>query len=446
MNFEKVVSVINNILWNYILVLLLLATGIYLSVRIKFLQFKFFTVLKYMFKKRATNVEGDISPFAALNVALGGTVGVGNIAGVATAISLGGPGAIFWMWVSGILGMVTKFTEVVLGVHFRVREKDGPMLGGPMMYIKQGLPKQLHFLAYCFAIFGTLAALGIGNMAQANSVALGAAEFGVPRYVTGLVLILAVGLVTLGGIKRIAEVASVCVPVMCGVYFIAGIIVILRYMYELPQSILLIFQKAFTAQAAIGGFAGTTVANTIRYGIARGIFSNEAGLGSAPIAHSTAKVEHPVRQGLLGMFEVFVDTLVICSITALAIIVSNSWQTGHTGAVLTMSAFGKVFTPIIGNFIVVGSLILTAYSTNLAWGFYGESCCAFLFGHKVRKIYRFLWLPFVMVGALGKLEVIWSVCDMLNGLMAIPNLIALILLIPIVIKLTENFFIQEKLK
>ncbi len=444
MNVENVITKINNLLWGDVLVVFILCVGIYTTVGLKFLQINVPKIFKYLFSKRGENVDGDISPFAALNVALGGTVGVGNIAGVATAISLGGPGAIFWMWVSGLVGMATKFTEVVLGVHYRVREKDGPMLGGPMMYIKYGLPKWLHLLAYLFAIFAAVAALGIGNMAQANSVAVGAEELGIPRYITGLVLIFAVGLVTIGGIKRIAEVATICVPVMCGVYFLAAIVIIFFHITKLPQSIILIFTSAFSTKSLAGGIVAATFKDAIRYGIARGLFSNEAGLGSAPIAHSTAITDHPVRQGFFGMFEVFIDTIIICTITALAIIVTDCWQTGQTAAVLTMNAFSKTFGVKVGSLIVVGSMILTAYDTNLAWCFYGESCSAFLFGHQARIVYRFLWLPFVLIGAMGKLEVIWNICDVLNALMALPNLIAILFLAPVVFNLTKNFITATK--
>lgn len=434
-------NAINSIIWGPLLIILILGVGAYISVGIKFLQIRYLEkIIKHtFFRGTKKDAEGDISPFQALNVALSGTIGVGNIVGVATAITLGGPGAIFWMWISGILGMATKFAEVVLSVYYREKEKGGPMVGGPMMYIKKGLPKIFHPLAYIFAVFGALAAFGIGNMAQANSVADGLLQFGIPRYFTALFLIVAVGLVTIGGIKRIAYTATVCIPFMCMLYFILGILVLIAYIHFIPKAIMLILKGAFTTQAAIGGFAGATVIQAIRYGIARGIFSNEAGLGSAPIAHSTAKTDNPVRQGFWGMIEVFVDTLVICSITALVIITTNSWTSGNTGALLTMEAFSKFFGKTVGYSIVVLSMVLAAYSTNIAWCFYGETCAAFLFGHNVRIFYRILWLPFVLIGALGKLEIIWNICDTLNGLMALPNIIALIILGPTVFKLTEEF-------
>ncbi len=402
---------LNTIVWGPVMVVFILSVGMYITIGIRFLQIKnlyrvFKETLFRPFKKSSENAAGDITPWQALNVALGGTVGVGNIAGVATAISLGGPGAIFWLWISGLVGMATKFAEVVLGIKFRVREKDGPMVGGPMMYIKNGLPKRLHFLAYIFASFGMIAALGIGNMVQANSVASGAAKFGIPFYYTGIFLVLLVGIVTIGGIKRIAEVATICVPFMCSLYFISAIVVIISHIKFLPSCFVLIVKKAFSSQAAIGGFAGATVFNAIKYGIARGVFSNEAGLGSASIAHSTAITDHPVKQGFWGIIEVFIDTLVICTATGLAIIITGVWTTGKTGADLTMEAFSTILGKNLGFAIVVLSMILTAYSTILAWGFYGETCAAFIFGHKIRFFYRLLWLPFIFLGAIGKLEIV----------------------------------------
>jgi AGCS family alanine or glycine:cation symporter len=447
-------NTINKIIWGPLLITLIIGVGLYISIGIKFLQIRHLgKVFKETFLKAKKPKEkgggaaaagaGDISPFQALNVALGGTVGVGNIAGVATAIALGGPGAIFWMWVSGVLGMATKFAEVVLSINYREREEGGPMIGGPMMYIKKGLPKVFHPLAYIFAVFGALAAFGIGNMAQANSVADGTLQFGIPRHFTALLLIVAVGLVTIGGIKRIAQVAMVCVPFMCILYFISGIAILLINIRSIPDAIWLILRGAFTGQAAAGGFAGATVTYAIRYGIARGVFSNEAGLGSAPIAHSTAKTDNPVKQGFWGIMEVFIDTIVICTTTALVIITTGSWASGNTGAMLTMEAFSKFFGKAIGYSIVVFCMVLTAYDTNLAWCFYGETCTAFLLGHNTRIFYRILWLPFVLIGALGKLEVIWNICDTLNGLMALPNIIALIILGPVVFKLTKNYLNSE---
>ncbi|KPK97513.1 MAG: hypothetical protein AMJ95_08575 [Omnitrophica WOR_2 bacterium SM23_72] len=437
-------SALNELLWGPVLILAILGIGIYLTVGTRFVQFfKLPFVFKEALVRKKRGLEGDITPFQALTVALGGTVGVGNIAGVATAIAMGGPGAIFWMWISGLLGMATKFGEVVLGIRFRMRQIRGPMIGGPMVYIRRGMGRKFRTLAGAFAILGALAAFGIGNMTQANSVAMGMAEFGVPRIATGMVLLLAVGLVTIGGLRRIAHVATFCVPFMCILYSLGALLIIIVNFAKLPQAIALIFQSAFNPVAATGGFMGVTVRQGIRWGIARGIFSNEAGLGSAPIAHATAKTDHPARQGMWGIFEVFIDTIIMCSLTALAIIITGVWSSGENGAVLTMSAFENVFGKNLGFSVVVFSMILTAYDTMLAWGFYGETCSAFLFGPRARDYYRILWLPPIIIGSLGKLEAVWAVADTLNGLMAIPNLIALGFLSPVVFKLTKEFFAKK---
>jgi AGCS family alanine or glycine:cation symporter len=438
---------INSVVWGAPMIIAIIGVGIYVLIRTRFVQFAKFGLMcretmGKLFKKEK-KAEGDVTPFKALSVAMGGTVGVGNIAGVATAIALGGPGAIFWMWISGLLGMGTKFAEVVLGVNYRKREKDGPMVGGPMVYIKDGMGKNWAFLAVIFALFGSLAAFGIGNMVQANSVADGLLSFGIPRVFTGLFLIIAVGLVTIGGIKRIANVAIVTVPFMTIIYILGALFIIVTQIGKIPEAFSLIFRHAFTPIAATGGFAGAAMRQAIRYGIARGIFSNEAGLGSAPMAHATAITDHPARQGLWGIFEVFVDTIIVCSATALAIIITGAWTSGKSGAPLTMHAFQLVFGTRAGFSLVVLSMVLTAYDTILAWCFYGETCVAYLFKRGARAVYRVIWLPFTMIGALGKLEAIWAVSDTLNGLMAIPNLIAIVALCGIVAKRTKEFLSQR---
>jgi len=444
--FEIISALNEQFIWGPPMIIAIVGIGIYLTVGTGLVQFrKFAAMLKEtLLRKKRAGLEGDISPFAALSTALAGTVGVGNIAGVATAIALGGPGAIFWMWVSGLLGMATKFAEVVLGITYRTRQATGPMLGGPMMYIERGLGKNFKFLAAMFAVCGGLAAFGSGNMAQANSVAIGLQEFNIPRFCTGILLIFAVGLVTVGGLKRIASVAMFCVPFMCIIYFLGAVILIFLNIYRLPQTLILIFESAFTPVAATGGFAGATIRGAIRWGIARGVFSNEAGLGSASIAHATAQTDHPVRQGLWGILEVFVDTIVICSATALAILITGVWKSGSTGAVLSMSAFQTAFGTKVGGSVVVLCMALTAYDTVLAWGFYGETCSAYLFGAKARVIYRILWLVPIMLGSLGKLEDVWTLADTLNGLMAIPNLIALLFLGPVVFGATYEFFKKDQ--
>jgi len=436
---------VNELAWGPPMLVALVGVGVYLTVRTRFIQFGKFALMcrETMGKmfRRGPKAEGDLTPFQAVTVAMGGTVGVGNIAGVATAIAAGGPGAAFWMLVSGLVGMATKFAEVVLGLHFRRRAPGQPMMGGPMMYIERGLGRRWKWLAVLFCVFGALAALGIGNMVQANAVAEGMREFGVADWGTGLILIIAVGLVTVGGIKRIAQVATFCVPFMCGLYMLAALAVILMYAPRIPAVVVRVLTEAFTLRAAAGGAAGVGMMMAIRYGIARGVFSNEAGLGSAPMAHATARTDHPARQGLWGIFEVFFDTIVMCSATALVILLTGAWGGDKTGATLTISAFGRAFGSGVAVPLVTFCMILTAYDTILAWCFYGETCSAYLFGHgrAVRMIYRLAWLPFIMLGALGQLKLIWDVADTLNALMAIPNLIALFLLGGVVVRLTRGF-------
>ena len=436
---------LNEFIWGPAMIIAIVGVGLFLTVGTGLVQFRRFGAMlkETLLRKKRAGAEGDISPFAALSTALAGTVGVGNIAGVAAAIAMGGPGAIFWMWVSGLLGMGTKFAEVTLGVAYRARQTSGPMVGGPMMYIERGMGKKFKFLAVIFAVIGGLAAFGIGNMTQANSVAEGLEQFDVPRAVTGVLLILSVGLVTVGGVKRIAHVAMVCVPFMCGIYFLGAVIIILSHIQSVPETVLLIFRSAFRPVAAAGGFAGVGVKQAIRWGIARGVFSNEAGLGSASMAHATAQTDHPARQGLWGILEVFVDTIVICSATALAILVTGTWKSGSTGAALTMSAFQTVFGKQVGFSVVALSMVLTAYDTILAWGFYGETCSAYLFGPRARAVYRILWLGPIMLGSLGELQAVWALADTLNGLMAVPNLIALVCLGPVVFRLTKEFFAKS---
>lgn len=452
--FRHLHESLNSFLWGpYALLPLLLGAGIYVTFRLRFIQV---ARLRLMLSetagklfRRGPKAEGDITPFQALTVAMGGTVGVGNIAGVASAIAIGGPGAIFWMWISGLLGMATKFCEVTLGQHYRIREAGGPMIGGPMTYIRRGMGPRWRWLAPLFCVFGGLAALGIGNMVQANAVAEGMAHFGLPRWITGLFILVAVGAVTIGGIKSIARVATVCVPVMCGLYMLAALVVVVVYFRQIPETIGLIFARAFTPMAGAGGLFGTV----IRQGLSRGLFSNEAGLGSAPIAHATAQTDHPARQGLWGMFEVFVDTIIMCTATALVILLTGVWHGGAEGATLVMQGYEQLFAKAfaadlartLGIGLVTFSMILTAYDTNLAWCFYGETCAAFLFGHgrATRMAYRAIWLPFTVIGAIGGLRLIWGVADTLNALMAFPNLIALLALGGVVVRLARGFFAGE---
>lgn len=446
---ESANGFLNGLVWGPYMLVLLVGTGVFFSVRTKFLQVGKFgyamreTLMK-MFKKGEAKADGDITPFQALSTALAATIGTGNIAGVATAIALGGPGAVFWMWVSAFFGMLTKYAEVVLAIRYREKNAEGNWVGGPMYYIAKGLGnKGGKVLAILFSAFGALAAFGIGNMVQSNSVASALhASFNIPTWVTGLVLAIAAGLVIIGGIKRIAQVTEKIVPFMAVFYIVGALIVIFVNIGGLPAAFALIFKHAFTPSAAVGGFAGAAVMVAMRRGIARGVFSNEAGLGSAPIAHAAAQTDHPVRQGMWGIFEVFVDTIVICSLTALAILSSGVWTSGASGAALTTAAFNSGL-PGIGGYIVAIGILFFAFSTILGWAYYGEKCAEHILGPKVKWFYRGLWIPMVVIGSVMSLHLIWDIADTLNGLMAIPNLIGLLALSGVVIKLTKEFFADK---
>lgn len=423
----------------------IISTGIYLTVRTNFLQVRRFgmvlreTALSIF--KSEKGAKGEISPFEALTTALAATIGTGNIAGVATAISLGGPGAIFWMWVSAFLGMVTKYSEVVLAVHFRRTRKDGAVVGGPMYYLEDGL--NFRFLAVFFALFGALAAFGIGNMVQANSVADAMNQaFAVPRLLTGLVLMLATALVILGGIRRIGAITSKLVPLMALLYLFGALAIVLGAAGRIPAAFGEIIGGAFTGRAAVGGFAGAGVRQALRFGVARGIFTNEAGLGSASIAHATARTDHPARQGMWGVFEVFFDTHVVCTLTALAVMVTGVWSSGLDGAAMTTAAFNQGL-PGPGGYIVAVGLVFFSFSTLVAWSFYGEKCFEYLVGTGSTMLYRLVWIILIPLGAIGGLRVVWALADTLNGLMAVPNLIGLWGLSGMIVKLTKDFFARR---
>jgi AGCS family alanine or glycine:cation symporter len=441
-------SAINSVVWGPVLLILVLGTGTYLSFMTGFFSItKIGYVLKNtLFKMFAKDDkgEGEVTAFQAVATALAATVGTGNIAGVATAIALGGPGAVFWMWLAAIMGMTTKYAEVVLAVNYREKTEDGRFVGGPMYYITNGLGKSWKWLAVLFAFFGTFASFGIGCMVQSNSVALSAqSTFGIPVLATGIVLAILTAVVIVGGIKRIGAFTEKLVPFMAALYILGGLWLLISNAAKIPAAFAMIFSNAFTGTAAVGGFAGTVMMQAIRFGIARGIFTNEAGLGSAPIAHAAATTDHPVRQGLWGVFEVFTDTIVICSITALSILVTGVWETGESGAVLSAMAFDTGI-PVVGRFIVSIGLILFAYSTILGWEYYGERCLEYLAGTKPIIVYRLLWVVAVVVGAIGGLEFMWDLADTLNGLMAFPNLVGVLILSPVVFKLTREFFAKER--
>ncbi|MFO8069387.1 MAG: sodium:alanine symporter family protein [Alkalibacterium sp.] len=439
--FTEINKTINEFVWGWPLLVLLLGADIYLTIRTGFIPFtKFGYAMKQtlfkMFAKEQVG-EGEVTAFQAVSTALAAAVGTGNIAGVGTAIAIGGPGAIFWMWLAALFGMATKFGEVVLSIEYREKTEKGHFVGGPMYYLDKGA--NMKWLGVLFAVFGTIATFGIGNMVQSNSVAASLkTTFNVDPLVTGIVLAIAVSLVTLGGIKKIGQVTSVLVPLMAAIYITGGLIIIVLNIELVPAAFGIIFRDAFTGTAAAGGFVGSTMAMTIRFGIARGVFTNEAGLGSAPIAHAAATTDHPVRQGLWGIFEVFIDTLVICTITALVIVMTGAWQTGIDGAALTTVAFdtGMPF----GGYIVTFGLVFFAFSTLLGWSYYGERCMEYLFGPKSIILYRLIFIPLIVVGSVGGLRVIWAIADTLNGLMALPNLIGLLVLSPVISRLTKEYF------
>jgi alanine or glycine:cation symporter, AGCS family len=439
---EGVNAWLNHYVWGTPMIVLLVGTGVLLTILTGAAQFRYlWRALREVLGKltQSGGGEGSVKPFQAVATALASTVGVGNIAGVATAIFLGGPGALFWLWVSGLLGMCTKYAEIVVALHYRERDSAGTMRGGAMYVLKKGLG--LPWLGGIFALLTSLAAFGIGNMVQANSVADALhATFGLSHSATGIVLVILTAAVILGGIKRIGHVTEFLVPFMALLYLGGGIVILLMHASKLPGAFALVFEGAFSGTAAAGGFAGGTIAMALRYGIARGLFSNEAGLGSAPMVHAAADTDHPVRQGLYGIFEVFVDTLLICTVTGLVILVTDSWTTGATGAALSVHAFETGLPGTWGDVVVTGGLVLFAFSTVIGWSYYGETGVVYLFGAKAAMPYRIAWLAFIYLGAVGSLHLIWDVADTLNGLMAIPNLIGVLFSIPLLLRLQKEFF------
>lgn len=444
----EILGTISSYVWGLPLIILLIGTGIYLTVILKGLQFRtLFSSLHLALIKRkeSGDHQGDITHFQALMTALAATVGTGNIAGVATAIAVGGPGAIFWMWVTGFFGMATKYSEAVLAVKYRVTDGFGTMSGGPMYYIERGLKNKP--LAFAFALFASISAFGTGNMIQANSVADAVSStFNIPVWVTAIVLTLITGLVVMGGIKNIAKATSAIVPVMIVMYMTASLVIIFMYYEKIPEVFSLIFYHAFNPTAAAGGFAGSIVMNTVRMGVARGVLSNESGLGSSPIAAAAAKTDEPVRQALVSMTQTFIDTMVVCSMTAFVILVTGEWNDGLTAAALTEASFSRALPGSWGGIIVTTGLIFFAYSTILGWCYYGEKSIEYLAGEKAVMPYRALFVAGVFAGAMLKLEVVWNFADIMNGLMAVPNLIALLLLSKVVVTETNSYFERERLK
>lgn len=442
---NSIVGAVNAVVWGPLMLVLILGVGLFLQVGLKLMPIlRIGTGFSLLFKGRSPeDGEGQITPFNALMTALSATIGTGNIAGVATAVFLGGPGALFWMWITALVGMATKYSEAVCAVKFREQDSQGNFVGGPMYYIKNGLGENWKWLGVAFALFGSIAAFGIGNGVQANGVAqVLETNFGFNPSITGVVLMVLTGAVVLGGITRIGAVAGALVPFMALSYIAAGLIVLLINADQLGSALGLVFTHAFTPSAAEGGFAGAAVWAAIRFGVARGVFSNEAGLGSAPIAHAAAETKGPVNQGLIAMLGTFIDTIIVCSITGLAIIASGVWTSGESGAALTSLAF-ETSLPGFGGYLIAIALSIFAFTTILGWSYYGEKCVGYLLGAKVLIGYRILWIVAIYFGATADLGFIWLLADTLNAMMAIPNLIALILLSPVVFTVTKEFFASK---
>ncbi|EAR55416.1 putative sodium/alanine symporter [Photobacterium sp. SKA34] len=441
----------DSLVWGPPLLILLVGTGLYLTIRLGFIQFRYLPLaLRYVFggKKDADSKgEGDVSSFAALCTALSATIGTGNIVGVATAIKLGGPGALFWMWLAAVLGMATKYAECLLAVKYREVDSNGQILGGPMYYIEKGVGSK--WLAKLFALFAVgVACFGIGTFPQANAIVEAAQiSFNVPKEITVVILTVLVATVTLGGIKSISSVASTVVPLMAGFYIIACISVLASNFDAIPHAISLVIESAFTGHAASGGFVGAGIMLAIQSGIARGVFSNESGLGSAPIAAAAAQTESCVRQGLISMTGTFFDTVIICTMTGLTLIVTGAWSSDFAGAAMTTHAFAEgLNSSYYGPLMVSIGLMFFAFTTILGWNYYGERCITYLFGVKAILPYKLFFLILIAGGAFMQLDMIWVIADIVNGLMAIPNLIGLVVLRHVVIAETQTFFTKLKLE
>ncbi|MDO0140916.1 sodium:alanine symporter family protein [Clostridioides difficile] len=441
MNLIDILNKVDAFIWGPPLLVLLVGTGILLTVKLGVVQItKLPRALKLIFSAENKG-SGDVSSFAALCTALAATVGNGNIVGVATAIKAGGPGALFWMWIAAFFGMATKYSEGVLAIKYRTKDKNGQVSGGPMYYIVNGMGEKWRPLAIFFAISGILVALlGIGTFTQVNSITDAINNsFGIDPRITGVVLAVFVALVVFGGLKSISNVATKIVPFMAVIYVVICGIILISFWNKIPETFMLIIKSAFTPTAATGGFLGATMSLAIRNGIARGVFSNESGLGSAPIAAAAAKTEWPAEQGLISMTGTFIDTIIICTLTGFSLVISGVWCSDLNGAVMTQAAFNGAI-PTFGPILLTVSLTLFAFTTILGWSYYGERCFEFLFGVKGMNGYRTVFVAMVLLGAFLKLEVVWIIADIVNGLMAIPNLIALLALSPIIVSETKKYF------
>jgi alanine or glycine:cation symporter, AGCS family len=432
---ESILTTISDLLWGYPLIILLFGTHIFLTFRLRFIQRYIIKAIKISLK-RTKEGKGDISQFGALTTALAATIGTGNIVGVSTAIAAGGPGAVLWMWLTGVFGIATKYSEALLSVKYRVTMPDGTMAGGPMYVLERGL--KMKWLAILFAAFTSVTAFGIGNMVQANSISTMVQEtFQVPVWVTGVVLAVLTGIVIIGGIKSIAKVCERLVPFMAITYILGCLIALVIGIETVPATILLILESAFTGHAVIGGFLGAGMKEAIRFGIARGLFSNESGLGSAPIVAAAAQTKNPIRQALVSSSGTFWDTVVVCALTGIVIVNSGEWMHGYSGATLTKHAFGEIH--YVGPVVLTLGLLTFVFSTILGWSYYGEKAAEYLFGTRVIKPYRYLWVIFVLIGSMLSLNMVWTFSDITNALMAIPNLVSMLLLSGVLVRETKKY-------
>lgn len=441
-DFGKFISQIDGWLWGLPLIILLFGTHLFLTFRLRFIQRYIPKAIKLSVTKDEYG-SGDVSQFSALATALAATIGTGNIVGVATAVAIGGPGAVLWTWLTGVFGIATKYSEGLLSVKYRVKTKDGTMAGGPMYVLEYGLKKK--WLGVLFALFTSVAAFGIGCMVQANSISVMVNEtFKIPTYITGIVMAVLTAIVILGGIKSIARVCDILVPFMAAFYVLGCIIVLCIGYRTLGNTIALIFKDAFTGQAAVGGFAGSGIMMAMRFGIARGLFSNESGLGSAPIVAAAAQTRNPVKQALVSSTGTFWDTVVVCAMTGLVLVNSGCWKEGLAGAALSKAAFSAI--PVVGPIILTVGLLTFVFSTILGWSYYGEKAIEYLAGKKAIMPYRILWVIFVFVGSVFSLSLVWDLADLFNGLMAIPNLIGLLILSPVIVKETKKYLWDDNLE
>ncbi|MCX6152187.1 MAG: sodium:alanine symporter family protein [Ignavibacteriales bacterium] len=438
---ENFLSQVSNYVWGYPLLILLFGTHIFLTIKLRFIQKYIGTAIKISLERNSEGA-GDVSQFGALTTALAATIGTGNIVGVATAVAAGGPGAVLWMWLTGVFGIATKYSEALLSVKYRIKTKDGMMAGGPMYVLEHGLKAK--WLGVVFAALTAVTAFGIGNMVQANSISMMVKEtFNISPWITGILMTILTAIVIIGGIKSIASVCEKLVPFMA-IFYVLGCLILLFMNYSaIPNTISLIFSSAFTGQAALGGFLGATFKEALRYGVSRGLFSNESGLGSAPIVAAAAQTKNPIRQALVSSTGTFWDTVVVCAMTGLVLVNSGDWTKGLVGASLTRAAFSDM--PVIGPIVLTVGLLTFVFSTILGWSYYGEKAAEYLFGVKIIKPYRWLWVVMVMVGSVLSLPIVWSFADIANGLMAIPNLISLIALSGVLVAETKKYLWDKNL-